>query len=278
MSQSIEPVRVKTALGSVAVHVLGSGRPTVLWHALFVDGSSWGYVVPRLLPGRRLLLVDGPGWGRSDPLRRVTRMPQVMAAAVDVVRALSPDAPVDWVGNGWGGRIGMALAATRPELVRSLVAMAAPTQPADARQRRRLRMLLPLLRLVGPFPPAGRVILEDLLTDASRTEPQTIGAVLDAMALASRRSVVLAIRSFVLRSTDIGELLPRSQAPALFVAGDDGGDWTPMQAAAAAALASNARAVTVPGSRILVPLEQPALLTTLIRDFWSMLDEPAPGP
>lgn len=272
MAEGIEPVRVETALGQVAVHVLGAGRPTVLWHALFVDGSSWGYVVSRLLPGRRLLLVDGPGWGRSAPLRRVASESQVVAAAARVVEQLAPDATVDWVGNGWGGRIGMQLAATRSDLVRSLVAVGASPAPAEQEQRRRFRRVLPLLRLVGPLPPAGRLILTELLTDTSRTEPATVGAVLDALALAGRRSVALSIRSALLRRTDITGLLPRIQAPSLFVAGDDGGDWSPEQAADAAALAPRARAVTVPGSRTLVPLEQPQLLATLIRDFWSTLD------
>jgi pimeloyl-ACP methyl ester carboxylesterase len=274
MPGSIEPTFVPTPLGRVAVHVLGAGRPTVLWHSMFVDGSSWGFLIPALLPGRRLLIVDGPGWGRSDRQRRTVRVADSVAAAIDVVAALAPGAAVDWVGNGWGGHVGMELAATRPDLVRSLVAISAPTQPIDAALRRQIRLLVPVLMLLGPVAPVRRAVLDGMLTDESRTDPQAIGVVVDALALAGRRSTARTVRSFILNRVDITDLLPRIEAPSLFVAGDDRGDWTPAEAEQAAALAPFARAAVVSGSRTLVPVEQPAALGTLIREFWASLELP----
>jgi pimeloyl-ACP methyl ester carboxylesterase len=274
MSESIEPVFVPTSLGRIAVHVLGAGRPTVLWHSMFVDGSSWGFLLPALLPGRRLLVVDGPGYGRSDRLRRTVRVSDSVAAAVDVLAALAPGTAVDWVGNAWGGHVGMELAATRPDLVRSLVAISSPPQPIDAALRRRIRLLVPILTVLGPVPPVRTAILEGMLTDESRTDPQAIGVVIDALALAGRRSTARTVRSFILNRGDITALLPRIEAPTLFVAGDDRGDWTPEEADAAASLAPFARAAVVPGSRTLVPVEQPAALATLIREFWASLESP----
>jgi len=271
---SIEPVRVRTALGAVAVHTLGAGLPTVLWHDLFVDGSSWGYVAPQLLAGRRLLLVDGPGWGRSDRLPRRVQPDSAAAAAIDVLAALSPGAAVDWVGNGWGGRIGIELAATRPELLRSLVAVGASPRPLAPAARKRLRSALPLLFVAGPVPPVARAIFEDLLAAQSRTEPGTVGAVVDALALAGSRSRTRAVRAFLLDRPDLTHLLPRIEAPSLFVTGGDGGDWPLLAAERDAALAPFARAVSVAGSRELIPLERPAPLARLIRDFWSSLEVP----
>ena len=88
----------------------GSGPPAVLWHAMFVDSTSWIGVVPLLQRERTLLLVDGPGWGASDPLSGTHRMSEAVRAAAEVVERLSPGQPVDWVGNGWGGHVGMELA------------------------------------------------------------------------------------------------------------------------------------------------------------------------
>ena len=274
MAGSVEPTMVPTSLGAVAVHVLGAGRPTVLWHSMFVDGSSWGFLIPALLRGRQLLIVDGPGWGRSDRLRRTVRVSDSVAAAVEVLAALTPGTAVDWVGNAWGGHVGMELAATRPELVRSLVAISAPTQPIGPALRRRIRLLIPVLLTVGPIPPVQRAILEGMLTDESRSDPQSVGVVADALALAGRRSTARAVRSFILNRVDITDLLPRIEAPSLFVAGDDRGDWTPEEAEAAAALAPFARAAVVHGSRTLVPIERPAELATLIREFWASLEAP----
>src|SRR3954462_4759400 len=162
-----ELIRVPTALGALAVHVHGEGVPTVLWHSMYVDGSSWDRVVPLLLDGRRLLVVDGPGWGASDRLRRAVHMTDAVRAAADLVAAVSPGVPVDWVGNAWGGHVGIELAATRPEFVRSLVAAGSPIQPVADEQRSRIKLLIRLLRTVGPIGPVRRAVLPALLTAKS---------------------------------------------------------------------------------------------------------------
>ena len=63
--------------------------------------------------------------------------------------------------------------------------------------------------------------------------------------------------------------LAEIEIPCLFVAGDDRGDWTPEAAARAAALTPSATAVTIAGSRTLVPLEQPGALARELRSFWA---------
>jgi pimeloyl-ACP methyl ester carboxylesterase len=108
----------------------------------------------------------------------------------------------------------------------------------------------------------------------SRSEPGTVGAVVDALALAGARSRTRAVRAFLLNRPDLTDLLPRIEAPSLFVAGGDGDAWTTADAARDAALAPFARAATVAGSRGLVPLERPGPLAVLIRDFWSSLEIP----
>lgn len=266
-----ETLRIPTRLGTLAVRAEGAGHPTVLWHSMFVDGTSWSRLTPLLAAGRRLLVVDGPGWGASDPLRRVTDVSASVGAADDVLRALATG-PVDWVGNAWGGHVGMELAATRPALVRSLVAISAPAQPIDDALRKQIRMLIPVLRLLGPVGPVRSAIVEGQLTDASRQDPAVVQNVVGALRRARRGSMATTVRSFILNRVDIAHLLPSIAAPALFVSGDDRGDWTPEQARDAAALAPNARAVTVPSSRTLVPLEQPEALAAAIRTFWEDVD------
>src|SRR3954468_13618619 len=214
-------IRVPTALGDLAVHDHGDGAPTVLWHSMYVDGSSWDRVLPLLVDGRRLLVVDGPGWGASDRLRRAVQMKDGVRGPADVVAAVSPRAAVDWVGNAWGGHVGIELAATRPELVRSLVTAGAPLQPITAKQRRQIALLIRVLRTVGPVAPVRRALLPALLTAKSASDPDTVRVVSDALALAGRRSAANATRSFIFNRVDITGLLPKLTAPTLFVATDD---------------------------------------------------------
>lgn len=278
VSQTIDPVRVETAAGPLAVHVLGTGRPTVLWHGVHADSSSWGYVLPGLLAGRQLLVVDGPGWGRSARLRRRTGPAEVAVAARQVVEALAAGRAVDWVGSGWGGRVGLELAARSPALVRSLVvAMADPT-PMPGAERRRVRRTLRALRVVGPVGSPGRTIVADQLAPASRTEPQTVGAVVDALLLAGRLHAARSVERFEVRRPDLTGLLPLVTAPMLLLAGDASSPWPGTRATEAAALAPLARVVVVPEAGAQVALDRPGAFGRAVRDFWSGLEVREPSP
>lgn len=262
--------RVPTRLGSLHVRVVGEGHPTVLWPSMFVDSHTWDLVLPHLATGRRYLLVDGPGLGSSDPLRRLSDITEAADAAADLLDGLSITEPADWVGNAFGGHVGFKLAA-RPGVLRSLVAISAPTESISADLRRRILLLRPLLRAVGPVGPVRAAILDAMLTDASQADPVLHETVLKSLAQPGRASMSAALTSFILRRVDVNGELGDICVPSLFVASDDRGDWSPEDAAAAAKRAPGARVVTVTGARTLVPLEQPTALATLLHDFWSGL-------
>ena len=264
--------RVPTRLGSLHVQLAGSGRPVVFWPSMFVDSDTWTALLP-LLPDRQAILVDPPGLGRSDPLPRRTSIAEAADAAADLLAGLRRagdlgDEPVDWVGNAFGGHVGFELGA-RSQLLGSLVAISAPPEPVPASLRRQIRVLHPLLRTLGPVGPVRSAIVDALLTDAAAADP-AIAAVFDAsLARPTRASLSRALQSFVLDRADVTDLLPHIDVPALFVAGDDRGDWSPEAARRAADLAPNATQITITGSRTLTPLEQPAKLADAIIRFWA---------
>jgi pimeloyl-ACP methyl ester carboxylesterase len=265
---------VPTRLGRLHTRSYGSGPATVLWPSMFVDGRTFAALVPRL-PGRRLVVVDGPGLGASEPLRRRSSIVEAADAAQDLLTgadaaALGLDGPVDWVGNAFGGHVGYELA-RRPGVLRSLAALSAPTEPVPPAMRRQIGLLGPLLRWLGPVGPVRTAILTALLTEASAADPVLRAAVLTSVAAPPRRSLSLALQSFIEDRVDVTHQLAEIVVPCLFVAGDDRGDWTPEAAAAAAARTPTATAVTVPGSRTLLPLEQPELVAHELQRFWSRL-------
>lgn len=272
MAGAVDPVDVDTAAGVVAVHVFGAGLPTVLWHGHYVDASSWGYLLPALLPGRQLFVVDAPGWGRSGVLRPGARAADLVDAADRIAEELSPGVPVDWVGVGWGGRIGLELAAGFPRRVRSVVAAMADPAPMAEAERRAVRRTLRRLRIVGPIGPVGRAIVADQLSPASGTEPQTVGALLDALLLAGRWRAAASVLRFDVRRPDLTGLLPRLTAPVLLVAGDAASPWPAERAAEAAALAPFARVAAVREARGQLALDAPAAFSAVIQEFWASLE------
>lgn len=267
-----EQVReVPTRLGRLRVRTIGEGAPTVLWSSMFVDSHTWDPFVPLLPADRCYLLVDPPGLGLSEPLTSASDIAGAADAAIDLLKGLGIDGPVDWVGNAFGGHVGFKLAA-RPGVLRSLVAISSPVEPVDHTLRRQIKMMLPILRTLGPVGPVRQAVVDAMLTEASAAEPSVRGAVLESLGRPKRRSMALAVRSFILDRLDVTGEIGDICVPSLFVASDDRGDWSPEDAVAAAALTSHAEAVTIAAARTLVPLERPAALAAEVRRFWSSLD------
>ncbi|HEU4322711.1 MAG TPA: alpha/beta fold hydrolase [Roseiflexaceae bacterium] len=114
----------------VAVHRLASGkagRTLVLCHA--APGSGLFDPLPEQTRSRdvTLLAPDRPGYGLSDPLP-AGEWASVGAAADDLAAALDQlgTGPVGVAGWSAGGRVALALAARRPDLVDRVVLLGTP--------------------------------------------------------------------------------------------------------------------------------------------------------
>ena len=181
--------------------VTGDRGPTaLLWHSLFVDERSWNGMLPRLVDRRRLVVVTGPGHGSStDPGRRYT-LGECAEAAVEVLDALAVSEPVDWVGNAWGGHVGLVFAADQPDRCRSVAAFGTPVAALSPAERRRTRLLLGLYRLVGPSPTIVDGATEVLLSPRTiEGNPDAVALVHDCLRRADRRMLRNAIVSISIR-------------------------------------------------------------------------------
>jgi pimeloyl-ACP methyl ester carboxylesterase len=238
---------------------------------MFVDSHTWDTLLPLLLagaPGRQFVLIDPPGLGRSDPLTRRSSIAEAADAARDALDALGVTEPVDWVGNAFGGHVGYQLA-TDPSVVRSFVAISAPTEPVPPALRRQINLLHPLLRLAGPVGPVREAVVSAMLTDASAATPGIRDVVIASLNGPTRRSMSHALRSFIIDRNDVTDRLADIRVPSLFIASDDRGDWSPQDAERAAALAPRATPLTISAARTLVPLEQPSAVADALLTFWA---------
>jgi pimeloyl-ACP methyl ester carboxylesterase len=142
---------VPTRLGPIRVQTLGSGPPAVLWHSLFVDSTTWGRVRQPLAAARRLVLIDGPAHGVNPPVLHRFTLDDCVGAAADVLDHLGIDEPVDWLGNAWGGHVGILFAAALPGRCRTLSAIGAPVHALSSAERRQIVLLSSLYRITGRF-------------------------------------------------------------------------------------------------------------------------------
>src|SRR5215207_10432415 len=163
---------VATTLGDLAV-VTGdtgnaAGGTAVTWHSLFVDDRSWDRVKGPLAEERRVIGVNGPGHGSSaDPGRRYT-LAECADAAAQVLDALDVGEPVDWVGNAWGGHVGILFATAWPRRCRSLVAIGSSVQALSRKERVLTRFLLAAYAAVGPVEFIRSGVVDVLLSQRTR--------------------------------------------------------------------------------------------------------------
>ncbi|TCC25176.1 alpha/beta fold hydrolase [Kribbella speibonae] len=99
---------------------LGTGEPVVLLHGGGVTADSWQGQVPALAAQYRVLVPERRGHGRTPDVDGPVSMEIFAADTAAFVEALELG-PVHVVGWSDGGKVGMSLALSRPDLVRKLV-------------------------------------------------------------------------------------------------------------------------------------------------------------
>jgi pimeloyl-ACP methyl ester carboxylesterase len=260
---------VPTRLGTLRVDASGTGRPAVLWHSLFVDSATWNRVRVALGESRRLFMIDGPSHGGSAPMTRRFTLDECAGAALDVLDHLEITEPVDWVGNAWGGHVGVLFAAAHPERCRSLVTIGTPVHALGAPERRRIGAMVSLYRLVGPVGPLVKAVERGLLSPQTRaTDPDAVRLVGDSLRHADRRGMYTAMRSVMLARPDLTPVLSDIAAPTLMVTGDELPVLTPSDVRAAAAKLPHGTSAVIAATRHLAPLEAATAVVELVVAFW----------
>jgi pimeloyl-ACP methyl ester carboxylesterase len=120
------------------VHVVDHGGaadgPTVvLVHGLGGSHLNWDLLAPLLTPHARVLALDLPGFGRTEPGTRRATVEANVAVLDRFLREVA-GTPVVLVGNSMGGMISVLTTAAAPHLVRALVLLD-PAVPGPLRRR-----------------------------------------------------------------------------------------------------------------------------------------------
>jgi len=114
----------------LAHEIRGRGPRVVLVHGFGQDARCWGPLAEELARDHELVLVDAPGHGGS----RAT-----IASIEESADHLAPFGPARWIGYSMGGRMALALAIARPELVTELTLIGSTAGIEDPEERARRR-------------------------------------------------------------------------------------------------------------------------------------------
>ncbi|MFC0314073.1 alpha/beta fold hydrolase [Gordonia phosphorivorans] len=95
--------------------------PLVLVHGISSSLEDWAAVISAFAVDYRVIALDVPGFGYSDPVPDAYSINALADAAIGVLDALGETRPAHWIGNSLGGAISLAASVRRPDRVTSLI-------------------------------------------------------------------------------------------------------------------------------------------------------------
>jgi haloacetate dehalogenase len=191
--------RVQTSAGSVAVEISGRGYPVLLLHGFPQTGLMWRDIAPSLSRAHTVVVVDLPGYGKSDPPNgpdaEHPMSKRNMASMLVQLMAGLGHQRFAVVGHDRGGRVAYRMAIDHPDQVTHLVVMdVIPTSEVWARADAKMALAFwPYAFLAQPAPLPETVLLaapEAIVDDALQNWGTPVGRFSPAV----REAYVAALR------------------------------------------------------------------------------------
>ena len=281
---AVESRDVRLADPPLRVRVLesGTGPPLILIHGSGMTAATWAPLMPHL-SGRRLLALDLPGFGLSDPYDYSGRPLRSHAVAQlhSLLDALELE-QADIVGTSLGGMWALNLAAAHPRRVRAVVSIGAPAVALPGTRRDPMFTMITTpgigglaVRLRPPTTGSARRGLVRALGKAAvaRTPDEWFEVTRLSMGVpgwsrAMRSHMCLALRVGRPRPENLfgDEELRRLETPVLFIWGDRDRYGGSEMGRRAAELMPGARLEVVPGNHAPF-LDDPERCAALIEGF-----------
>jgi 3-oxoadipate enol-lactonase len=260
---------VGTVLGEIRVQVSrGTGPAILMWPSLLMTGDLWAGQAARFGERNRVVLIDPPGHGGSEPLRAPFSFADCARCVVDLLDGLGIG-KTHFVGNSWGGMIGATFTADYPDRVERAVLMNCTASEAGLAQKMKYAAMLRMATVLGGMrPPLTRSALRAFLGPTTlRTRPDVVEAVRASLRAVDIGSARWAVRSVVPARPDQHALLGRITAPVLVVAGAEDATFPVAE--------TRAMADSIPGSSFtvldriahLAALEDPPRVNNLLEAF-----------
>jgi 3-oxoadipate enol-lactonase len=241
----------------------GSGPAVLLIHGLGWDHSLWNPTVEQFSPRYRMIAVDTRGHGGTGKpagpydMGMFARDYSALADALGLQR-------VCVVGLSQGGMVAQQLALLRPDLVSALVLISTSCKSAPS-LRDNMEARIAAMDEAGPEA-AAKIAAESIFSPAWREatagELARFYAWRSAMPTEPLNAATRALYDF-----DLSKDLPSVRVPTLVVAGAEDTLTRPAGMEEIAALIPGAKYRLVPASGHMLPVEQPTVVSALLRDF-----------
>jgi 3-oxoadipate enol-lactonase len=264
-------VYVTTRLGRWFYEERGQARrpndpAIVLMHGLLFDGGQWEPQVPPLSDLGRVVIIDGPGHGKSE-VPPPFSLDDHARALVDALDALGIFKSI-LIGLSWGGMVAMRVALDNPMRVVALGLLDTSADAETPTQRMKYRVLNSVARSVGlPYSFAQREIAPLMFSDKTmRDRPELVEKWFRTTMGFSRLGVARSVKT-VMQRPSIVDKLRAVGCPALILCGKDDRALPLQHSQAIAARVPRGTLVTIDDAGHSSTLEQPAAVNAQLVPF-----------
>jgi 3-oxoadipate enol-lactonase len=263
---------IPTGLGRLRVRSIGHGQALVFWSSLLMDARMWMAQARYFSPRYRVILIDPPGHGDSEPLTRAFTFAECAHSIREVLDAMDIE-QCHFVGNSWGGMIGGTFTALYPSRIGAAVLMNCTASPAGVRHRIEFPLLASIIRLLGGFRlgMVGTATRAFVGPTTERQRPQVIAHIHQALKACNVDSIAWAVDSVVPKRPDQRALLSTIRTPVLVVAGKEDRTFAVKETQAMAQVIPGAEFVAMERTAHLAALENPDEVNGLIEGFLNKL-------
>lgn len=242
--------------------VIGQGQPLVFIHGLGSSSRDWPDQVAFFSDRYRVIVLDLRGHGRSSKPPGPYSIPLMAADTARLVEALGA-APAHIVGISMGGMVAFQLAASRPDLLRSLVIVNSGPEfvVRTWQDRKQVVQRFLVARLFG-MRKTGEVLSQRLFPKPEQAELRA--TFVERWAENDPHAYRAAMQAIV--GWSVADRLPDIHCPTLVIASDE--DYTPVASKKAyVERMPSAKLVVIDDARHGVPVERPAAFNAALDAF-----------
>jgi 3-oxoadipate enol-lactonase len=255
-------ISVSAGTGRITARVTGNGPPLVLFHSLLADSTSFDPVAALLSSTHRVILLNLPGFGGSDPVDG--SFEDVADRIGEALRKMEFAQSPIFIGNGFGGFIALLTAIRFPDIARRLV-LADCGAAFNEAGRAAFRGMSAAAAEKGLEAIAGVAMLRLFSPAFQQANP-------DLVAMRRERFLRTDIGTFHracagLAALDLRDQLYQVTVPVLVLVGEFDEATPPIMAHELAAGLPNARLKVLAGCAHVPQLQEPEQFHAAIRDF-----------
>jgi len=245
--------------GCVFYTEAGSGEPLVLLHGVGMCDQAWRPQIAALQRRYRVIALNMPGHGGTDLLPGAPDLPDYVAWAARVLRAMGLGM-ANVAGHSMGALIATGLAASHPDLVRRVAVL-------NGVYRRSAEARAAVLARADALAKGANDVETPLARWFDADQQDLRAQVAGWLRAVNPAGYAAAYRAFAGGDATYADAWPQISCPMLALTGALDANSSPAMARAMAAAAPRGRAVMIEGHRHMVNLTAPEAVTAALADW-----------